>query len=343
MISSNKKTVFSILIVIIFLINCASEEAQMKYKFVKLDEINLNFPEGGIVGKIFDFAEHNNEYYLVDQLSHTIWVTDINGGLKRKIGRKGRGPGDLFAPVSIAFKGDTLLVLEKDNARVSFFNKSGVYIRQFRVRGGLLSSLEVSNNGVRIIIGESLGIWGYLFYSINGELLSDSPGLKRTEILMPTSISGGQLSLTNKDHILFSGIKDYNIVLLNWQGDTLNYYCAAPDDYLAPNLNDGEKLRKQKFWSIITLPLEVNNLIMVQRFNKVLTANNKAGKEKNRFYFDLFSLDGKQIVDGLTCDCPQFIYQKDGLLYSIDYSPIEEGKENPSILVFELRSDYKQE
>jgi len=321
----------------IFSIKCSSNETQRNYQFVKIKEMNLIFPDGEVVGKVFDFMEHNNEFYLVDQQSHTIWVTNKNGKLKRKIGRKGKGPGDLLAPVSIAFKGDTLFVLEKDNARVSLFDEAGVFIRQFPVRSGMLSSLEISRDGKRIIIGESLGIWNYLFYSINGEQLSEAPGFKRTEISMPTSIAGGQLSVTENNNILFSGIRQYNVIMLNWEGDTIKFLSAAPENYSAPSLNNRKKLMAQKFWSIVTLPLEINNYILIQRFNKVLAADNKSKKEKNKFYYDLFSIEGKLIAEGIKSQSSQFLFQKNGLLYSIDYTPLENGKDNPSILAFELQ------
>jgi len=315
---------------------CSPEKKQKSYEFVKINEIYLNFPEGEIVGNVFDLKEHNNEFYLVDELSHTIWVTDQNGELKRKIGRKGKGPGDLLTPVSIAFKGDTLFVLEKDNSRVSIFDKSGTFIRQFSVKNGMLDSIEISRNGDKMIIGESLGIWDYLFCSINGEPLVDSQSIQKTQILMPIRIAGGQISVTKNDNILFSGIRKYNVVMLNWEGDTLQSFSSVPNNYQAPNLNNRKNLMKQKFWSIVTLPLEINNHILIQRFNKFLPTNNKSEKVKNKFYYYLFSLDGELIAESLKCECPYFLYQKNGFLYSINYTSIEKGKDNPAILVYEL-------
>ncbi|MFX0141199.1 MAG: 6-bladed beta-propeller, partial [Candidatus Hodarchaeota archaeon] len=115
----------TLLIFSIFFVDCSSENIKQIYKFSKVKEIKLNFLDGEIIGKIFDLLEHDNKFYLVDNQSHKIWVTDQKGQLLRTIGRKGQGPGDLNGPVSIALKGDTLLVLEKENSRISLFNNSG--------------------------------------------------------------------------------------------------------------------------------------------------------------------------------------------------------------------------
>ncbi len=327
----------TLLIFSTFFVDCSSENIKQIYKFSKEKEIKLNFPDGEIIGKIFDLLEHDNKFYLVDNQSHKIWVTDQKGQLLRTIGRKGQGPGDLNGPVSIALKGDTLLVLEKENSRISLFNNSGTFISQFPVMSGMLSSMEINRDGKKIIIGESLGIWDYKFYSINGKEINISPKSERTQILMPASISGGQISLTKDDNILFSCIRKYNIIMLNWNGDTLKSFSATPHHYITPPLNDRKKLMKQKFLSLVILPLQITDVILVQRFNKFLNINSNSKKEENEFYYDLFSSDGKLFAEGIKCEYPYFLYQKNGFLYTMDYTPLEQGNDNPSILVFKLQ------
>jgi|GEM_PF-2031392 hypothetical protein len=335
---SIKLTLF--IINILLFISCSNNNKQ-KYELIKTKEIKLNFPQGEMIGRIFDMLEHDEKFYLVDYKAHKIWITDLNGCLLKSIGKYGRGPGDLNGPVSIVLKADSLLVLEKENSRISIFNLCGDYISQFPVTSGSLTSMEIDRDGKMIIIGESLGLWNYQFYSLNGRPINNSPKSERTQILMPTSIPGGQISLSSDNNILFSNIRNYNIVMINWNGDTLKSFTANPQNYIAPNLNNRIRLMNQKYWSLIILPLQIDNLILIQRFNYFLNPKNKPNNDNDKFYYDLFSLDGKLIAEGLRCESSYFLYQKDNFLYSIDYAPIELGNENPNIVIYRLEKLLK--
>lgn len=326
----------TLLMISLFVFAICANHSQQKFELEKIKEIRLNFPEGEIVGTIFDMLEHDNKFYLVDNNAHKIWITDRNGCLLKSIGRYGKGPGDLAEPVSIALKGDSLLILEKENSRISIFNLNGDYVYQFPVTSGALSSLEIGRDGKMIIIGESLGLWNYEFFSLNGRTIKSSPKSERTQILMPSRIPGGQISLTGDNNILFSNIREYNVIMINWNGDTLRSFRAAPRDYIEPNLNNKTKLMNQKFWSLVILPLQIDNLILIQRFNYFLNPDNKPNDRKMLYYYDLFSLDGKLLEEGLRCESSHFIYQKAGLIYSIDYTPIERNNLNPAIVVYKL-------
>lgn len=72
-----------------------------------------------------------------------IFVYDHEGAMTRRIGRRGQGPGELSGSLKLAVgQGDTLFVLDNDQARLSVFESSGDFVRSFpapnRVRSFVL-------------------------------------------------------------------------------------------------------------------------------------------------------------------------------------------------------------
>jgi sugar lactone lactonase YvrE len=64
--------------------------------------------------------------YISDMNSHCIKVFDSNGRFMHTIGRRGRGPGDIYTPGSIAlFPGGDLLVFEIGGRRLQRFSPEG--------------------------------------------------------------------------------------------------------------------------------------------------------------------------------------------------------------------------
>jgi len=60
-----------------------------------------------------------------------IKVFEPDGGFLRTIGREGAGPGEFYAPVLIAVRGNVLAVHDIRNSRTSVFDTSGAYLRSW--------------------------------------------------------------------------------------------------------------------------------------------------------------------------------------------------------------------
>lgn len=74
---------------------------------------------------------HEGHLYYVANPYHKILKFKYSGDLifKKSIGRKGQGPGDLFLPIGIkTYKGNLVV---SDNNKISFFDASGKFIRNF--------------------------------------------------------------------------------------------------------------------------------------------------------------------------------------------------------------------
>ena len=113
------------------------DEEQDEQKFFK-------FPE--------DIAVDTKEsIYICDQYNYCVKVFDYTGKYLRTIGRKGRGPGDLFGPSSIDFSpsGD-LWVAEMGGRRIQCFSASGKSKTIFKHKGFIWWMRATSKNEIAV-------------------------------------------------------------------------------------------------------------------------------------------------------------------------------------------------
>jgi hypothetical protein len=67
-----------------------------------------------------------------DQKASQLLMFDNHGYFKRKIGKKGQGPGEFLNPFCLSAISKTMIVCDNSNMRVQFFNLKGSYIRSFK-------------------------------------------------------------------------------------------------------------------------------------------------------------------------------------------------------------------
>ncbi len=221
-------------------------------------------------------------------------------------------------------------MLEDQNDRISFFDLKGEFAYSFPLSGGQFSGLELSH-GDELIVSESLGLQHFDLYSVAGEKLTSRPAVPTTAVVMPLQIAGGQISLAPDGNILFSFLKKYEIVKMNWQGEILTSYTASPPGYIAPDLSSREALMKQSEWAVVGLPLQVQDKILVQWSARDVK---ETGETSWKHFVDLFTVDGNPIK--LAIPAPNyFLMAKDELLYSLTEDSVYESS-NPAIIVYQL-------
>jgi hypothetical protein len=316
------------------------ERTPRSYRLEQAREIPLKLGSDMVVCNVFDMTmdEHGN-FYLADRTCHSVWIVDANGNHLARIGGKaGRAPGELSAPTSVAIFGDTLLVLEAGNHRVSMFSRKGDYFFSFPLQAaGPPSGIEIGPQR-KVIVSESLGMRNFDFYTLSGNLLTgDHPILPPPVVYAPVLLSGGHMSLSDDGYILFSYIREYSVVKLDWNGAKLQEFKASPPGYNAPELSSVEAAAGQMTWSVVGLPLQIENLIFVQWYKRRVQLDQRDKVEVDRFA-DLFTIEGKPIQ--LALPIPNvFLLAKNGLLYGVSTEPIRAGATNPSIVVYRLVAD----
>jgi hypothetical protein len=70
--------------------------------------------------------------YVADAAAYEIRVFDTTGAHVRTIGPRGAGPGEFGSLLAIGFLGDTLVVLDGGNARLTLLDTAGVPLGQWR-------------------------------------------------------------------------------------------------------------------------------------------------------------------------------------------------------------------
>ena len=80
----------------------------------------------------------SNYIYVLDPTVYGVHRFDHQGAWLSTIGREGDGPGEFRRPTAMGWFGDTLWVADGGLGRLSFFERSGVFLRsvQFGIRSG---------------------------------------------------------------------------------------------------------------------------------------------------------------------------------------------------------------
>ena len=305
------------------------------YTIEKVREIPLDLGDE-IVGLIADLArDAEGHFYMPDWQQHTVWVTDPRGKLIRRIGQEGSGPGELLRPRNISVFEDRVVVLDRDNARISVLSKDGGSVATLRIDHLRPTGLAVGQDGqivVSALVGESL----FTVYDSAGEKVNDGgsrpwPPTPGTMIMFSGPVQ--HLSLTPEGNILYCPVKQYEIQEMGWDGSVRVNYTAEPPGYYPMVITSiesaSEELNKA---TRILRPLVVGNLVVVQR-----ARNRSEPDEDSILHLDLFERDGTLVQVDIESPL-SFIYAEGDDLYAIDTSPVEEGELNPSIVVYQLRN-----
>ena len=324
---------FSVILLIAGLIlTWTAQVSAQHYTIEKVREIPIDLGDE-IVGEIADLTrDAAGNFYMPDWQQHTVWVTDPKGKIIRRIGQEGSGPGEMSKPQSVTVFDDRIVVLDKENFRITTFDIDGTHRASFRVELFRPANMVGGGDGriaVSILEDESL----FTVYDSNGNKTHEA-GSRPWPPDGPPIMFGGSFqhtSSTPEGRILYSPVKTYEVVDMDWDGRIVATYSAEPPGYFPMVITSmdfsGDELNKA---SMILRPLVVGDHVLIQR--------SRMGPENTGiFHLDLFERDGTLVQ--MDIESPiNFIYAEGDDLYAIDTSPVEEGELNPSIVVYQLRN-----
>jgi hypothetical protein len=90
----------------------------------------IDVPEEAILSSPSDMViSEEGEIIVSDSRENQIFIFDTDGNVVNKIGRPGKGPGELQGPGFIVIKNDTIKVFERGNNRIHYFLKNGQSLR----------------------------------------------------------------------------------------------------------------------------------------------------------------------------------------------------------------------
>ncbi|MCZ0939814.1 MAG: hypothetical protein OXJ55_14320 [Caldilineaceae bacterium] len=302
----------------------------------KTGEIPLDLGDE-IVGRIVDVTiDDTGRFFLADEQQHTIWFVERNGKLIRRIGQEGSGPDDLMNPSGTAFMNGTVFVLDAGNARISVFAEEGGILHNFRIdgrAGGIVSDgnryVAMKNPGDATLVtvyeidGNEKAKWG--------DHSGDNWGLPLGRRYITTA-PGGQ--------VLTSNPMRYSVLRMDWNGNVLSRYHANPPGFGVFEKPPGNNIMIDlpevlKTWTPMYRPLAVSGYVLAQ-WGKISIPDRS--RFTTRYFGDLFTMDGEPVQ--LAIELPMQFYAADGdLLYGIDTAPVDEGADNPYIVVFRLTEE----
>ena len=77
----------------------------------------------------------NGVVYICDMGNNKVFAFDSSGKFQRAIGRKGKGPGDLFFPKAIAIdETGNLVVCEDFGRRIQILTPTGKYLNSYKLK-----------------------------------------------------------------------------------------------------------------------------------------------------------------------------------------------------------------
>jgi len=130
-------------------------------------------------------VDRSGRFWVYDRPTNSILIFDENGGLVRRVGRQGGGPGEFYSNNGMAALADGgMAVLDSRNGRISFLDAEGGFRRSWVVTTGFSTSnggLVGDRSGALFLVrpvtpprdGEILGRMGLVRPAEDGSL-SDS-------------------------------------------------------------------------------------------------------------------------------------------------------------------------
>jgi len=335
MFKSNFFQLFVICFLLIFASSCRDKEKNTA-EIITKKRIALKTPPELLLAQITDLTVKpgSKEFCLTDLNNNCVWVFDSTGNYIRHFGRKGQGPGEFDEPLSLDFKNNQLAVVDKGNSRVQFFDWEGNYLHGFVLsNAGMINGIVWSSVNHRLVVSESLGMIHFSFWNEDGTSF-----LRRkypiNGILMPVQLAGGSVTETPEGDILYSDLKSYDVVRLNWQGDTLNHYINNKE-YFRPVTKSGNAFLRQKKMDLMITPFQIGKYIVVQRM-RMDKEKGLIVKGSKKFTCDIFYKSGKLFKEGITNPFLPAIATDNRVMYSISYPDSEENL-NPEIIVLGLK------
>ena len=310
------------------LLTLSGQANAQDYTFEKVRGIVLKLDDD-IIGRVSDLAlDADGRFFLADDRQHAVWVVESSGVVSQRMGREGAGPGELNRPLGMALFDDKVVVLDSGNDRVAIFSKDGTHISDFRIENLLPPSGILVGNEGKIAVTSVLDEPNITVYEMNG-----TPGYEIGKIVLggkpiiPMRTNFHHVFQTPEGRILYAPVKRYEVYQLDWDGTILHTYIAEPDGYFPfPDVPP----RRPGPMNVTPLfrPLQVSGHVVVQRAAK--TAEGEPGQ-----FGDLFTNDGAIVQMGI--ELPLVFFYSDGNeLYGIDTTPVDEGEDNPHIVVYHL-------
>ena len=269
------------------------------------------------LGFIHDNIEFINNSFYLSENKLGILVFDINGNLIRKIGSKGRGPGEYSYTFDFTIDKETETIYVWDNNIIKVFSKNGNFLRSFSLKeyGGFIHPIKFLNSTL------------FAFFSVQFEnvenkwIAVDSLGnlIKKEKRKTPSftrEFSVGEGAYVFQNNITFwNSIDDTVFSILPDLTETPSYF-ISPGEHRYPKSRKNVLLDDMTKYLSIPQILETKHLLMIRYFyndNKYILLYDK---EKRIIYKVDWDFNGTSGIindlDGGPGFIPKIYFKKNG-------------------------------
>lgn len=299
-------------------------------------------------------TDYKNNLIFLDSKGAQVILFDSDGEFIKKIGEKGRGPGEHIIPFGVGIgPNEEIIVSDHASRRINIFDKSGNFLSSFIISGnhwppniicsdskgniflsGLKENYEKEGSDTWINKYESTGQYIKSFFSRNNNqewLLSMSP---------PVSFD-----ISDEDLIYAVNINKYEISVFDTNGILLRkigkapVYFREPDPHLKLDFAKFEKksqadimeelTRLSESWTRIFVIKAVEEYLLMG-----LKTNNLVKEFDKTYVYDIWDNNGDLVKSGIQSDYKFLCCDRDDRLYFLIYTDEEEAEDkDPSYTI----------
>jgi hypothetical protein len=207
------------------------------------------------LGEIYDFHYPkfiNNSIFLYEN-EIGVLVFNRNGKFIRKIGRKGRGPGEYIHGLDFTVDNKTETVFINDRNIIKVFNKEGQFLKSFSLKkfGDLINSIEIFNSNLLAVYAIQFENTPYdwMVFDTIGNVITQK---KRRIPQFTSNVGGGKGAYHFNDKIGYWDEYSDTIFLISDNYRQIPSFIISPGEHRYPK-------------TTINAPTELNNKISLRQ------------------------------------------------------------------------------
>lgn len=226
------------------------------WRLVEIDSIAPLLGSAGELDDVLGAVGNDSGVVAVMQdLPVAIKLFDSSGEFFRTLGREGEGPGEFHSGASIGISGDTIVVQDPANSRMTIFLTDGTILGSYPTPCcHYARTLDIGHDGIAFLLGPAPGGSGMMYhrYDLRGEThgtvvipRAPEPKMWRVPVgdaamTLAIPLQGQMVVKVRPDGLLLYGTTDrYQFTLSRTGSDTLREIVAtAPVVPLAPGQRD---------------------------------------------------------------------------------------------------------
>ncbi len=270
-------------------------------------------------------VDEDERIYVLDYKNVQVKVFDRDGKYLSTFGQRGQGPGEFFRPRGIYITSeDEVMVYDMGNRSFIYFSKEGQFLSSFSTaklslvgaridsKGNIIGDVFSANPEDRSFVLKKFDSKLNELFTIGSSPLSPSGVFK---VSLPYCF----WQITEDDHIVFGYTKNYEIQIMNPEGEVIR---KISKEYDPVEFTDKEKkgyLENNPLKLKIEFPKYHNPFLrfFLDDEGRLFVLTSEKAKDKESNYYDIFDPEGKYITKVLFSINPSLFFKK-GKLYTIE-------------------------